>query len=88
MPLPCQRPADLHAALVGIHPVRHVEAEFVEAQAAAEQQASVQQAEALLHVAGSVGHVRVGARGDAGGIAAVARIQADVDLVVVEIGAG
>ena len=47
----------------------------------------MQQADALLRVAGAVGHVGVGARGDAGGHAAVARIEPDVDLVVVEVGA-
>ena len=77
----------LDSALSGIHFVGHVVAELVEAHTGAEHQAIVQEAQALLRVACAVGDVRVGARRDAGRHAAFAWIQADIDLVVVEVGA-
>ena len=65
-----------------------VVAEFVEAQTAAQQQAAAQEAEALLRVVGAVGDVRVIAGVDSEGHAAFAWIEPDVDLVIVEVGAG
>src|SRR3954454_22515329 len=72
----------------GLNAVGDGVAELVEAESAPEQELAVIEANVLLNVAGLVSDVRVGARGHAGGDALLARVQADVDAVVVEVGAG
>ena len=71
------------AALRGVHQVGDVPAELVEAQTGADQQPPGQETQALLGVAGAVGDAGQGARLHAERNAALARVQADVDLVVV-----
>ena len=66
----------------------HLEAEFVEAQAAAQHHAAAQQGHGLLQVGRAVGDVGVIAGADGERHASFLRVQADVDLVVVKVGAG
>ena len=66
----------------------HLEAEFVEAQTAAQHHAAAEQGHRLLQVGGAVGDVRVIAGVHIERHASFLRVQADVDLVVVKVGAG
>lgn len=75
------------AFLRGLEQVADAIAEFVVTQTARKQQAPAPQAQALLKIAGGIANVREGPRGDAAGCAAVARVEADIDLVIVEVGA-
>src|SRR4051794_17330009 len=63
-------------------------AEFVVTNAAAEQQAALQQTEAFLCVARAIRDVHAVTRGHSGWNATLTRVQADVDLIVVKVPAG
>src|SRR6266567_2541490 len=75
----------LKAAPVRKYTVPYVVTELVITRAPAQQQAPVQQAEALLHVARAVRDMRVGARGYSRWGAAVAGVEPHIDLVVMDI---
>ena len=62
-------------------------AEVIEAEASSEDDASVEEGDGFLCVAGFVGDTSVGSRGDSGGVSAVSWVEAYVDLIVVEVGA-
>src|SRR4030095_5828321 len=64
------------------------EAEVIPAQAAFNVQPSVQKVDALLSVAGSIGHVCISARSNIQGHPVLLRIESDIDLIVVKVCAG
>lgn len=72
----------------GVEAVADIEAEGVEAEAGGGEEFAGEEAHVFLDVSGAVGDVGIGGGGDADGVAANAGVEADVDLVGVEVPAG
>ena len=65
--------------------IPHVETKVVVAEPRLQVQATLDKIESLLNVAGRVGYMGVGARGDACGIARRLWIESHIDLIRVEV---
>ena len=86
--MPCHLPAACDSALDRIHLRRHVEANLVVAEPAAEEQSPAQQAEALLRVSRPLVTWASARVSIPGRLASIPRVETHVDLVVVKVCAG
>src|SRR5262245_38649116 len=80
--------AVLSAAQHRIHAVSEVKPEIVDSKPAVQVQPAVQEVNALLYVAGSIGHVGAPLSGQLEGVAADRAREPDVDLVIMKVCTG